>query len=302
MLYWRFRKGEITSSKLVGIMLLVFGFTILLLIFVPVLNQSEVDRQICHESVILRMTLPDDFNLKSLPDLRCSTKKICVTTGFLGYGDCKEDFENGFWHEDIKVNGKGDDLGEEVNAFLAKELKDCWSMMGQGKGQIFTREMRKKNACSICSRISFDEKLKGKLGNEIYGLGDYLEEHTLPNSDKTFAKFLSNDLAEANYFDELNKLTTNEKAIVFIEVDESNWEESVLKFAGTAIGGVGGIVLLKSPTGASLGSAVGFALGWKIGSAIDGKKDFKYRSGWVLVDYNSEYLQDLDCSSFESLP
>ena len=168
------KQGEFMSSKFVSIVLLLIGFIIVMLIFPALLNEKEVDREICHDSVLLRGALPDNLNLKEVANLKCTTRKVCLTSKTFGKGDCKDEkgFEKGEY-ETIRVS-----TGEDVNRFVARELAGCWSMMGNGEIQIFTRENSQKKSCVVCSRISFDKELKAELKNEVDGvdagfLGDF---------------------------------------------------------------------------------------------------------------------------------
>jgi len=287
------KRAEMTSTQIVTMILLIAGFAIILYVFNQVGFTKEIDREVCHESVILRMTLPDTLNLKNLPSLRCKTKKICITDNLIGKGDCEKDL--GDKYETIKISKDKKEREKQINAFIARELADCWSMMGEGKGQIFTRNLLTTNRCSICSRIAFDVELKKEL-KEVMGLQDYLVSYKIPNTDFTYWKFLTNIMSIENYDFSLDKFSTEQKAIIFMEIAESDWISTLTETIGT----VGGI-FIGYKTGNPVKSAVlGYIVGSAIGKFID--NEHPYRTSWHFIDYDPDKIKELDCSSLENIP
>ena len=67
-------KGEITTSQLVTIVLFILGFAILLFALYELIWKGDLDKQVCHQSVILRATMPDIA--KGYVPLKCKTEKI----------------------------------------------------------------------------------------------------------------------------------------------------------------------------------------------------------------------------------
>lgn len=287
------KRAEMTSTQIVTMILLIAGFAIILYVFNQVGFTKEIDREVCHESVILRMTLPDTLNLKNLPSLRCKTKKICITDNLIGKGDCEKDL--GDKYETIKISKDKKEREKQINAFIAQELADCWSMMGEGKGQIFTRNLLTTNRCSICSRIAFDVELKKEL-KEVMGLQDYLVSYKIPNTDFTYWKFLTNIMSIEDYDFSLDKFSTEEKAIVFMEIAESDWISTLTETIGT-----GGGIFIGYQTGNPVkGAVLGYIVGSAIGKFID--NEHPYRTSWHFIDYDPDKIKELDCSSLENIP
>ncbi len=302
--------GEITSSQLVKIILLVVGFTILLWIFPTLLNEEEIDRETCHASVILRGTIPDitGTGSKNIVNLKCKTMKFCITDKVFGKPDCEE-FKEKEKFETIRVSK--DKTEEEINRFIARELASCWNMMGRGKIQIFNREITEEKRCSICSRIAFDKSLKKSLDGEVEGLGSYLLTREVPNQDVSYWDYLKqdpsnkedkiiDDLTEGGEFGgggatgdwEIN-FSTNEKAIVFFEIDKSNWEKTFISTLSALAGGF---------FGAKIGSPVkGAVLAYVTAEVFAPDKKITYRAGWSFSDYKGEDFEKLECKSFESI-
>ena len=112
------KKAEMTSTHLVTIILLMSGFAILLTVFFQVGFTKEIDRAVCHESVILRMTLPDTFDLKNLPALKCKTRKVCITDDLIGKGNCEE---LGGEYETIKISKSETEREKQIKAGSRKK-------------------------------------------------------------------------------------------------------------------------------------------------------------------------------------
>src|SRR3989338_9062583 len=87
------RKGEITSTQLTGIIILIVSFAVILLFYLNLNWGENVDRETCKQSVILKASSPEVADIRILPvTLKCKTEKICITTNRFSKGDCEEDF------------------------------------------------------------------------------------------------------------------------------------------------------------------------------------------------------------------
>src|SRR3989344_2606847 len=158
-------------TMVVTIVLLLAGFVVILLVYSQIAFESNVDRTVCHESVILRGTLSTNFELKETVPLKCKTEKICVSSNFFGKGDCKDELGNKY--SSVKISSDAEKKEQEVKSMIAREMAACWSMMGEGKIQVFTGDLKldaAKEKCVVCSRISFDDETKKELNNEINGM------------------------------------------------------------------------------------------------------------------------------------
>ena len=304
--------GEIVSSQFVNVVLVIVGFGILVLVFASVGWTEEIDRETCHASVILRGTIPDTvIDIKNIVNLKCKTMKFCITDKVFGKPDCEE-FKEKEKFETIRVSK--DKTEEEINRFVARELASCWNMMGRGKIQIFTREITTEKRCSVCSRIAFDKDLKKSLDEEVKGLGNYLLTREVPNQDVSYWKYLAEGVNSENYNKDLDRFSTEEKAIVFMETTKSNWADWALAVPSAVTGGyvgskvgaaIGFIIPVPGTTavGAVAGGVIGFVGGGIAGFVYDGgeKEEIDYSTGWSFGDYKEYVLKDLECSSFESI-
>jgi len=304
------KKGEITSSQLVEIILLIVGFAILIFVFASVGWTEEVDREVCHTSVILRGTIPDitSTGSKNLVNLKCQTAKFCITDKVFGKGECEE-FKEKEKFETIRVSS--DKTNEDINRFIARELASCWEMMGRGKIQIFNLEITEGKKCSVCSRIAFDKSLKEKLNGGIDGLEEYLKTREVPNQNVSYLDYLKQEPSNKEDKIIVPDLTggggefggagatgswgfsTSEKAIVFFEIGASNWVKTLTNVLSATVGGF---------FGATIGMPVkGALLAYVTAEIFIPDKRITYRAGWGLIEYDSNNLKGMDCSSFESI-
>ena len=87
--------------------------------------------------------------------------------------------------------------------------------------------------------------------------------------------------------------STNEKAIVFFEIDKSNWEKTFISTLSALAGGFFGLKI-----GAPVKGAV---LAYVTAEIFAPDKKIKYRAGWSFSDCNGTDLKELECKSFESI-
>jgi len=288
--------GSIVANKFVNIVLILAGAILIISIFYFIDWGGESDREICHDSVILRGTLPDTFGAKNLPSLSCTTKKICITDKLFRKGNCEEDFGGKF--ETIRISSELKKQDDEVNKIFAREMADCWAMIGEGKIQIFEREITSKKRCNICTRIAFDKDLMKK--KEMFlGLGDYLATKQIPQKEISYASFLL--LRNKADLDNLNGITARQKAIVFFEVDKSDFGENVGAIIGLGAGGVVGF-LTKSVDVGKIAVLIGTILGYSAGGFVQDyfNENVEYISGHALIDYDEESLRGLECNPFDA--
>jgi hypothetical protein len=190
------RKGAIVIAQLVTVILLVLGFTILIIFFYSVDWTGRVDREVCHESVIFRATLPSV--VKDFIPLKCKTGKICVTDKLLGKGDCKDEYGDIKGVQTVRVRGSNVDKIKKVEKLYAQEILDCWTMMGEGKVSLFHQGAQIHGfgsvypSCVICSRIAFDKDLSKNILEEV-DVSDYMRRNIIPGEEKTYTAFILGD-------------------------------------------------------------------------------------------------------------
>ena len=189
--------GEISTSMLVGMIILVIGVVIISAVYYQIAWSPTIDRESCHTSVVLRASVPS--LLESYVPLKCVTKKTCLSYGLLG-GSCDdedEDFEG--------VNGISKLKVKDITAVekaIAGEVVDCWTMMGEGKVSLFSGGVAKAfgfenkiySSCVICSRISVDPDLEKAVEKENIALANpynYMATHKMPNHEVSYLDFIT---------------------------------------------------------------------------------------------------------------
>jgi hypothetical protein len=319
------KRGALEAKMLISIILLIVGFGIILFMYSQLNLTGDIDRQICHESVILRGTLPDTLikSAKDIVPLKCKTRNICVTSKIFGKGGCEDDFGKEDKYDIIKIN---DDKKEDnIKMVLAREMADCWSMMGEGKIQVFKRDLtlsKTKKKCVVCSRINFDSSLSNL--KEVKGMTDYLLNYNVPNKDQSYWNYLTNSASPNNLFinketklSEQDIINTEEKSIIFVEAGQTTIPRFLTTFLGAEIGIVTGaytgtvigsfVPIVGSGVGFVVGTGIGVSgtlVGYLSGTSIENSIDFDeevYGSGVFIIDYTPEGIKSIGCDTLENI-
>lgn len=179
------KKGELSTEQIVLIIILIVSFIIILYFLYQMYSENESEKDICRNSVMMRGT--SSISSDALP-LKCSRSYICITKN----GDCI-----GM----VKPDKRKVKTEEEIYETLAKEMADCWWMLGEGKVDYVGKDkFTKDNYCSICSQILFDKSLddidgiNGKISKDK--LYDYMAKTKMQSQNITYAQYLlgTNDL------------------------------------------------------------------------------------------------------------
>ena len=265
-------KADMSSKMLVTFILLIAGFVLILLVYSRIGFEGLSSREVCHQSVVLRGTLPETLGIQEVVPLNCKTEKVCVRADkFFGKGECEE-FEN----VKDKINYADVKSTEDIEKLISDQIVDCWSMTGKGELSLFSEGWAASyglpgssihSSCVICSRVVFDKKTleeKGIDASKRDVLG-YMKTHKIPNGDESYYSYLlggkagisddveidkieitNPDTGEKVNLDvnELTKPTpstgTEELAVLFMQISASSGEEVFSKtlkafgMAGTA--------------------------------------------------------------------
>ncbi len=170
--------GELTTQQIVMLIILITSFAIILFLLFRLNLGKTTDKELCYNSVVTKGTsvLP-----KESISLNCQRQYTCITFD----GSC----EGLTKPEIVKVKTL-----DEVYKRLADEMADCWWMFGEGKVDYVGEKATKKNYCSICSQILFDDSLKNIKGidesiskDKLY---DYLANQKISGKENTYAEYL----------------------------------------------------------------------------------------------------------------
>ncbi len=244
-------KKGLTSSVVIGLVLILVAFGILLFLFLRFENSVDVDDVICEESVSKKASVPEIFNSKDLIPLKCKTKKICISDDWIG-GECEEFRGDDYGIE--KVSGSIAEIKVQINEILSRKQAECWSKMGKGDLNVFSQDFNLQSdinrKCVICYRIAFDESLKNSVG-QIKGLGNYMMTSKVPGKEISYWNFVTSGLDARGYDEKHDVFDMDEKAVVYMELSKSTAPVWISGVAGGGAGGVAGAYI-----GASIGSIV----------------------------------------------
>lgn len=173
------KTGELTTQQIVLLVILITSFIIILFLLFRLNLGEETAKELCRNSVITRGRSIFPSNTVQL---NCYRSYKCITQD----GSC----EGLNKPEVVKVGNATQIYGE-----IAKEMADCWWMFGEGNVDYVGSKTTKKNYCSICSQIAFDDSLKkikgisdGKISkDELY---NYLAEKNVSGEGYTYSQYI----------------------------------------------------------------------------------------------------------------
>jgi hypothetical protein len=262
------RKGEMTSTQLILLILTIAGFVIVLLFIMAFKSGSYTEDEICKLSVLTRATSPQALN--TYVPLKCTTKKVCLSDGS---GKCESALagENA---EVIKLPSGEANAAKKIEEISANAMYDCWNMMGQGKLDLFNggigiatgADSQKAVSCVICSRIAFNAS--DNIINNV-SIDSYLRKNKVPSSSLTYlqtftdagvssyaavdsdvmTKIRDNKVGETFTFGDVNDANqkVGQLAVVFAQIKPGSYTGNLEKLANTGIA-VTAASFLMAPT------------------------------------------------------
>ncbi len=216
------RKGELTSTQVVTIILAIIGFVLVGLGLYTIFEDDTLtNRDLCRLSILSRATVPSAG--QQFVPLNCQTEKICITVddgAIFGFGgkdtSCKQFAgEKNIRTVEVKVSEnqiKNDKAVDTIQREVANAMYDCWLMTGQGKLDIFPpgdgtstpaveflkqlgagvdlNVVTVKPSCIVCSRVAFSDALyeadkKFNFLKDI-NLNNFLETQRVPGTEKSY--------------------------------------------------------------------------------------------------------------------
>ena len=195
------KKGQLTSTQAVMWILAITGFLIAGYATITILGKENVDvfsRETCHLSVITRATVPDVAQAQ-IP-LKCSTNKFCFTT--LSDGTCTQFAGESDVQRVMLPKNDVDRSARLVERMSANALYDCWTMMGEGKLDIFGSASKSLGldsgspTCVVCSRLAVaddirtDKSFYSSLKNQI-NVNSFIESTPVSSGGDTYLSVLS---------------------------------------------------------------------------------------------------------------
>lgn len=316
------KRGELTSSQLVIIILAIIGFAIILVFYNAVNWKGEIDKEACHQSIVYRSSFklgPAEAST-NIP-LKCATEKICLT---MSGQDCEQyPSPKEAKITKIKLDSDLDIAREKIKDVFAEALLECNSILGEGKLDFMPHEFLDTTDCIVCSRIVFDKEVQEKITDISYNeLYNYMEKKTIPGKSISYLdKLYGTRSAESArvIFETLKQESTNPD---FKNLDYSEWKIKMNFESGYIInakmiqkGTIDKWKKVALIAGVAAAGVYTFGTG-VVGTAIIGTGGFygsmvyifdhpndKYQ--WVAPNihpYDIKSLKDLSCNSFESAP
>ncbi len=183
-------QGELTTKQLVTLVILIVSFIIILFLIFRLNLGGTTDREICHNSVVLR-----DKATSIVGELDCKTNYLCIS----GRKDCEDITPT----QTIRIDTSKIDKAtkKEIMKVIAEEMSDCWWQFGEGKADylgISDKNPWGKNSCAICSIVEFDKEILDKNYKITYReFYEYLLSYK--KGDKTYFSYLY-DSNNINHF------------------------------------------------------------------------------------------------------
>ncbi len=263
------KRGELTSSQIVSLIILIISFLVLLgFLFLPdLIGQSE--EEVCRLSILERATIPQVT--QAYAPIKCHTEKICFS---LNGEDCLP-LRGEEKVKKLNLPKSYESAANVIEKITAEKMYDCWSITGKGRLDLFNGDkspnvvtnllsgsvsVKEANAkCIICSRLALSEVVKSEQNilNQI-NLYDYLKNEKVPGTADTFLETFTDKQVQAypnEFLSEIGKASSKKSsdgqvAIIFSQIllDNKNAEDMALN-KGITAGLLTGGALLKTTGG-----------------------------------------------------
>lgn len=304
------RRGELTSSQLITIIILIVSFAVILIFFWMFNFKGEISKESCRNSVVLRGTALT----KQAVSLQCSTQDVCLSMTNSCVGAKKDTTV-------LKVVDKPALMNE-----LSNLMYDCWWQMGNGKIDYRSSGIgNEESYCAVCNTVKIDDSIKNNKdlnGISLAELFSYMQTKSVPNSNQSYLQYLygMNNLDEVNsnlkaistrYGTQIDitsqKIDLNSGDLALVTaLTKDGWG---MPLAGGAAGGVAGGALGYFVTASAFGGPISWVVG---GAAVAGAatvgtiayassdNGLKYLPP-TYYSYNGESFRALNCKEFSTL-
>lgn len=188
------KRGELTTQQIVMLIILIVGFVIILFLLFRLNLGRTTDKEICHNSVVLK------GRTKIAGPLNCKTNYLCISSGDKCEGITPT--------TTVDVDSK-----EDIMKAIADEMSDCWWMFGEG--EIDYKEVGKYH-CAICSIVKFDQKIQTEFGEISYTeFYNYLKDN-LKDETQTYLIYLYG-FFDVNSIKEMNEKIDIDSELIYTE-------------------------------------------------------------------------------------
>ncbi len=295
------KKGELTTTQIIGIILLIAAFAILLYFMFMVNFKEGNEKQICQASVMQRASpiIPDD-----VVPLQCKTTYVCISAD---NGKCEKDLSSPTATYKIKTK-------EQTYQIISDEFADCWWMFGEGQVNYVGKDAIPKLYCSLCSQIVFDKSMSSIFPSGNFSQRDiynYMTKIKI-SANQTYSEYIygTNDLSVISGNGELafGEILINQKYYIGTGMS-SEFGGPAVDLAGGVIGFALNFVPFAKGAGAiakPLGKLVGAIKISKTTSTIGGGAATQFLLAPVIskiigVQTVAPFMMQLNSSEFNAL-
>jgi hypothetical protein len=302
------KRGQTTQAVIISVVILLLTAAVLFYFFKMLPYKETVDREACHQSVLLRsqeIVGMEPGQLFKVP-LNCKT-------------------------QEIEIDSTNPDF---IKREIANAMYDCWWMLGEGKMNFFSNGWTKDSYCMVCARIKFSEATQKKI-KEIKDLDFYLQETQIPKKNMTYAEYFTTEDAPQQMKESSTVLDTGKEYLITYDIIERSAAPERITGTAAAIavayltGGKGMLpAKAASTTEAAYEEGGAYAGGWstsgisatgiikggliigsyKAGSLAAGKvddwiagTDSDYIIAFGLIPSEAEAIKNFGCESVASI-
>jgi hypothetical protein len=213
------RKAVTVQATIISIIILLISAGILFYFLKILPYQETIDKEACHQSVILR-----------------SQQIAKIRPGeVLGLGiNCRT--------QEIEINEVNPEL---MKREIANAMYDCWWMLGEGKLNFFSENNWKQatnlaatsSSCMICAHIKFSDKVRSKVST--FDMTQYLSDTMIPMKNMTYMDYFVGSETEKIPTDvRMMPIDTNKEYLILYEgIRSEGFSEPLVKDAALALGG-----------------------------------------------------------------
>jgi len=282
------KKGsEMSIGLIITIIIILASFIVLLFFWLRANPGGESEKDVCHNSVVIRgNSIVHGLSSELIP-LKCYREYVCITKD----GSC-DIMAKPYTKEKVKTK-------EEVYKILADKLADCWWMFGEGKMNYVGKDFGSKLYCSFCSQIAFDDSVKEIFGSNEFNKEElylYMKNKNMTAQEVSYLEYLygSSHLTEVSGGSSFGKINLSKQYIALMAIYS---DVNALGWVGIGAG-VGVMVVISVGTGGTatiaLAGATAGAGGYFLSDAIQSFSNQGFLAA-TLIESGSPEEDALKC-------
>ena len=300
------KKAAMTIKQIIFMIILIVSFVIILFFIFRLSPKETADKQICHDSVVLRGN--SIIGGQTIP-LNCKTNYLCVSMD----SGCDSPYTKDP-DRVIEVDSQ-----KEVYEFFANEMADCWWMYGEGKIDYLgeSPKLFQTPYCSFCSLVAFDSNMERLFPKSEYPNGipqeelyQYLIDTKISGEEITYADYFLEKAKKISDLLPTDPKTGKKTEFGFIALDKSHyvvtaiykpvsgwaWAATIGAFiVSPVLGGINLAIILYDKFGTDVTKAREF-----VSTSIKGSSGRTYIPPTV-IEIGSGKMDTLECKDVKSL-